>query len=180
MLVRECQDLVKPSAERSSADTREFEEMYAREWSPVFRFCLTLVPDPDDAADAAAETFRRAFVAWRGGNGPGDPPLPWLFLTARRIVIDRERRRRLVRWLRLEPAAGVAAEDPYGRTELWLWFRQLCDALPDREREALVLRYEFDLPDEKIGQLMGLSAASVRTLTSRALARLRNRPEVFE
>jgi len=43
-----------------------------------------------------------------------------------------------------------------------------------------VLRYHFDLPDDDIGRLMGLSPAGVRTLASRALAALRRQPEVMD
>ncbi|HEY5486525.1 MAG TPA: sigma-70 family RNA polymerase sigma factor [Candidatus Limnocylindrales bacterium] len=164
----------------ADADDREFEMLYAAAWSPVYRYSLTLVRDLDDAADVAAETFRRAFVAWRAGKGAVAEPLPWLFLTARRIVVDRERRNRLVRWLPLTNAAADAADNPLSRTELWLWFRQLCEALPDRQREALVLRYGFDMSDEDIGRLIGVSPAGVHTLVSRALSRLRAQPEIFE
>jgi RNA polymerase sigma factor (sigma-70 family) len=162
------------------ANVGSFEAAYVTGWSPVYRYCLALVRDPDDAEDAAAETFRRAFVAWGAGRGPVGETLPWLFVIARRIVIDHQRRNRIVGWLRLNASSRTGpSDDPIRRSELWLWFEQLCEILPDRQREALVLRYQFDLPDETIGRLMGMSPASVRTTVSRALARLRNQPEVL-
>jgi DNA-directed RNA polymerase specialized sigma24 family protein len=50
--------------------------------------------------------------------------------------------------------------------------------LPARQREAVILRYQFDLPDDEIARVMGLSAAGVRTLVSRAMSLLRTHPEV--
>lgn len=155
-----------------------FERVYRAAWSPVFRYSLALVRDLDDAADIAAETFGRAYVAWRAGKGPSAEPLPWLFLIARRIFIDHERRHRLVRWLRLPSAAGTPSDDPLYRSELWLWFGQLCDVLPTRQREAVVLRYGFDQSDAVIGHLMGISPGGVRTLVSRALSQMRSDLEV--
>ena len=39
------------------------------------------------------------------------------------------------------------------------------------------LRYQRDLSDEEIGEILGLSASGVRTLVSRALAALRQHPD---
>jgi RNA polymerase sigma-70 factor, ECF subfamily len=157
-----------------------FENFFVASWSPLFRYCLGLVRDRDEAEDVAAEAFRRAFAAWKDGRGPTSESLPWLFLVARRIVIDQARRRRLVAWLRLDHVGDASGdEDPIGRSDVWIWFKQVCDLLPTREREALLLRHEFGFPDETIGQLMGMSQASVRTAVSRGLARLRSHPEVL-
>ena len=44
--------------------------------------------------------------------------------------------------------------------------------LPDRQREALVLRFYLDLPDAEIARIMGLRPSSVRSATHRALKAL--------
>jgi RNA polymerase sigma factor (sigma-70 family) len=44
--------------------------------------------------------------------------------------------------------------------------------LPDRQREALVLRYFLDLPESEIARSMGISQGTVKSTTSRALAAL--------
>jgi RNA polymerase sigma-70 factor (ECF subfamily) len=164
---------------RVALGVAEFEALFVAGWEPVFRYCLSLTRQTDEAEETTAETFRRAYASWVEGRGPGGQPLAWLFLIARRIVIDRRRRHRLIGWLPLG-SRDPAAEDPFRRSELWLWFEQLCRALPERQREVLVLRYHFDLPDEEIGRLMRLSPAGVRTLASRALAALRRQPEVMD
>ena len=69
--------------------------------------------------------------------------------------------------------------DPSGRAEFWLWLSQLARALSERQREAILLRYQRDLSDEEIGEILGLSASGVRTLVSRALKTLREHPELW-
>ncbi len=46
------------------------------------------------------------------------------------------------------------------------------ERLPRRQREALVLRYYLDLPDEEIATLMGVGTSSVRSARHRALETL--------
>ena len=47
--------------------------------------------------------------------------------------------------------------------------------LPDRQREALILRYFMDLPEPEIATAMGISQGTVKSTTSRALAALARR-----
>lgn len=44
--------------------------------------------------------------------------------------------------------------------------------LPDRQREALVLRYFLDLTEAEIAAVMGITAGTVKSTTSRAIAAL--------
>jgi RNA polymerase sigma factor (sigma-70 family) len=44
--------------------------------------------------------------------------------------------------------------------------------LPERQREALALRYFLDLPEAEIAAAMGVSAGSVKTHVHRGLAAL--------
>ncbi len=44
--------------------------------------------------------------------------------------------------------------------------------LPDRQREALVLRFYFGLSDEETAAAMGISRGTVKSSSSRALASL--------
>lgn len=46
------------------------------------------------------------------------------------------------------------------------------DRLPRRQREALVLRFYLDLPDEEIARLMNIRPGTVRSTIHRALAAL--------
>jgi RNA polymerase sigma-70 factor, ECF subfamily len=160
-----------------------FEQVYAAHYRNVHRYVLLMLGRPDDADDVVADTFQRAFVAWQDGRGPAGRPLPWLLLIARRVVTDRWRRARRISWLPIgrdrsyvEPGASDDAAD---KAEFWLWLAALARVLPDRQREVIYLRYQRDLTDEEIGELLGLSASGVRSLVARALTSLRAHPELW-
>jgi RNA polymerase sigma-70 factor (ECF subfamily) len=168
---------------RAETAAATFEGVYRDHYRHVYRYVLLALRHRDDVEDVVADTFDRAFEAWRSGHGPAGRTLPWLIVIARRIVVDRWRRGRLLRWLPF-PADHARPEpsdpdDAGARAEFWIWLAQLARALSDREREVVFLRYQRDLSDEDIGEILGLSASGVRTLASRALASLRRHPELW-
>ncbi len=116
----------------SGLDAETFEQVYRDHYRDVQRYVLLMVGRPDDVEDIVGDTFQRAFTAWRSGRGPAGRSLPWLLLIARRIVTDRWRRARLIRWL---PLGGSAASEPRDvdaateRSEFWLWLAQLARVL---------------------------------------------------
>lgn len=159
-----------------------FEEAYREHYRDVYRYVLLSLRRPDDAEDVVSDVFDRAYGAWSSGHGPSGRALPWLIVIARRLLVDRWRRERLVRWLPIRARGDHDPADPddaRGRAEFWLWLDQLARALPDRQREVVFLRYQRDLSDEEIGEILGVSASGVRTLLSRALAALRSHPELW-
>ena len=178
-------------------DTRasSFEAIYNAHFRDVSRHVILTTGGRDDVEEIVAETFARAFGAWRSGHGPAGRPLPWLLVIARRIATDRWRRRRLIAWLPMPDGfrhntgtwdrRQVSEREPggpdkaAGAAEFWLWLDALSQALPSRQRDVIFLRYQRDLSDEDIGEILGLSASGVRTLVSRALHGLRNHPELW-
>ncbi|MFG2006747.1 SigE family RNA polymerase sigma factor [Spirillospora sp. NPDC048911] len=65
-------------------------------------------------------------------------------------------------------SAAMLSED---RREGFLALREL----PQRQREALVLRYYLDLDEAEIAEVMGVSRGTVKSTTSRGIAALANR-----
>jgi RNA polymerase sigma factor (sigma-70 family) len=153
-----------------------FDAIYREHANSVYRYAAMLVADPNDAADVASDAFERAYRAWSRGAEPAGPVLPWLLLITRRIAVDRWRRLRAS----LRPRVPTpTAPHPSGGVESRLWLEGVAAVLPSRQREVLLLRYLGDLSDEDIGSLMGLSASGVRSLVARAIAKLREHPEVW-
>jgi RNA polymerase sigma-70 factor (ECF subfamily) len=177
------------------ARARSFEVVYSAHYRDVSRHVILTTRGRDDVEEIVAETFARAFAAWRSGHGPAGRPLPWLLVIARRIATDRWRRRRLIAWLPLPDSRRSSPGDWDGRrateaepgspdraagvAEFWLWLDALSRALPTRQRDVIFLRYQQDLSDEDIGEVLGLSASGVRTLASRALSGLRDHPDLW-
>jgi len=160
-----------------------FATLYRERYRDVYRYALLMLRRVEDAEDVSAEAFHRAFAAWQGGHGPEGQALPWLLLITRRLVIDRARRRRLLSWLplgSLSPAHEPFQEADTRRTEFWLWFERFARELSQRQREVLILRYQRDLDDDQIGEILGISTSAVRSLVARACATLRRNPEIWQ
>jgi RNA polymerase sigma factor (sigma-70 family) len=162
----------------ASASDAAFEAIYRDHYRDVYRYVLVLTRHAEDADDITAETFERAFRAWRRSDGPKGEPLPWLFLVARRIATDRWRRARRVLRQRLNGTVE-RLPDAQADPETWLWLDAFARVLPERQREVILLRYHRDLSDADIGALMRLSPSGVRSLVARAIATLRSHPEVW-
>jgi DNA-directed RNA polymerase specialized sigma24 family protein len=103
------------ASERLAVASERMAWLYTEAWLPVFRYAFLLLRHREDAEDATGEAFTRAHAAWAVGKGPVGAPLPWLLLITRRVVIDRQRRRRLVAWLPLIESHDRAGN---GMTEL--------------------------------------------------------------
>jgi RNA polymerase sigma factor (sigma-70 family) len=170
-----------PEAEEADTTSDDaFALVYASSWVHVYRYAYLLMRHRENAEDAAAEAFERAYSAWSRGRRPSAETLPWLLLITRRVIIDRERRSRLIRWIPLPGLSDPAeASGPslLDKSELWLWFQQISRVLSPKQRDALILRFQLELSYEGVGLVMALSPANARTLVSRALAELKRRPE---
>ncbi|HEY5456655.1 MAG TPA: sigma-70 family RNA polymerase sigma factor [Acidothermaceae bacterium] len=76
----------------------------------------------------------------------------------------------------------TTADDDYARADLADVLRRLLPTLTPRQRAVLVLRYYEDLTETATAEVLGCSVGTVKSQTSKALARLRlsNDPRVTE
>ena len=169
-----------PSAKE--IDDGAFEAVFEAHYKRVCWYALAMLRDLAEAEEAASETFDRAYRAWTSGKGPREQPLPWLLVICRNIVLARRRRLRLIAWLPL-PEHDHEPVDLAGdleAVEFQVWLRQLEGIVSGREREALTLRYVDDLGDSGAALVLGISTSGFRTLVSRAIAKLRAHPEIWQ
>jgi RNA polymerase sigma-70 factor, ECF subfamily len=160
--------------------THSFEQVYREHAGCVYRFCLSLVRDPAEAEDVAAEVFVSALASYeRTGPGPAEVR-PWLLRIARNEVIDRDRRRRRRSALLARFFSGGSEADPDVNVEAQVVIREelrgvleAMSRLSSRDRQLVGLRLAADLPYADIASVLGMTEHAVTVATRRALDRLR-------
>jgi RNA polymerase sigma-70 factor (ECF subfamily) len=109
-------------------------------------------------------------IAWRRlADVPADDPLPWLYATARNLVLA-EARRRSRRTVLREPEATAPAPDLH---ELDQHLEQALRSLKPLDREALLLIAWEDLTPSQAARSLGLNPTAFRVRLLRARSRLR-------
>lgn len=121
-----------------------------------------------DAEDITSEVFLRALKNQVLLAGMTNKQCRlWLYTTAKRIVIDLARKKRLDS--RVQPVPEQVQDDLSGAA-----VSQVIGLLPDELQDLFVMRYFSDLDSTQIGQQLGLSPATVRTHLRKARKLLRN------
>jgi RNA polymerase sigma-70 factor (ECF subfamily) len=119
-----------------------------------------------DADAAAAEVMT---IAWRRlEDVPRDDPRPWLFATARNVVLADRRRAR-----RMSPPVDLASDMP--GLELDAELESALRALSYVDREALLLVAWEDLTPSQAARSLGISPAAFRVRLLRARRRLQGK-----
>jgi DNA-directed RNA polymerase specialized sigma24 family protein len=156
---------------RSRARVAPFATVLEEHGRVLLRFCISQA-GPDRGEDVFQETMIAALRAYDTLENPG-AVRSWLFSIAARKAIDSHRAdgRAPVPVLDVEPVAGDGVGDPAGRagTELW----QDVARLPDKQRQAVGLRFIADLSHREIAAAMGTSEAAARRNVFEGVRRLR-------
>ncbi|QHW33553.1 sigma-70 family RNA polymerase sigma factor [Paenibacillus rhizovicinus] len=124
-------------------------------------------PNAGDAEDITSEVFLRAWKSEVLLAGMTNKQCRlWLYTTAKRIVIDLARKKRLE--TRVQPVPERVEDDLSGMA-----VSQAIGRLPKELQDIFVMRYFSDLDSTQIGQQLGLSPATVRTQLRKARILLR-------
>ncbi len=149
--------------------------LYRRERRPLFAFFWARLGEREEALDLVQEVFARACRhAAVLRRLPAARRRAWLFTCARRLTVDRYRRRAAAR--RASPAAAPAVDGPEAAAERADALRRLDRAirgLPGPQREALALVVLGGLSSAGAGEALGLPPGTVRYHLFQARRRLR-------
>lgn len=131
------------------------------------------VADPHDIASQVWIDVARNLPRFEGG---ADEFRRWLFTIARRRLIDELRRTgrrdRSLAAVRLAGDVAPGADEVFEGNDALVRALELVGRLPDKMRDAVLLRYVADLSVDDAAAVMGVRAGHVRVLTHRGLARL--------
>jgi RNA polymerase sigma factor (sigma-70 family) len=160
------------SPARDQPPIPSFEHVIEVHGPAVLRFCVGRL-GPERAEDAFQETMLSALRAYDDVRDPG-AIRAWLFSIAARKVIDahRARMRAPQPTEDLEPPTGVQ-DAPIVDDRAWEAVR----ALPEKQRQALTLRYLADLSHREIAGVMETSESAARRNVFEGLRRLRQEAE---
>lgn len=146
-----------------------------RYYGQVFGLARRLLGNPQEARDAAQETFVRA-IAHLGEFNPGLSFRSWLFAIAANHVRDLLRRRRPlpIDRAREEELPDLSLpDDRLLRSENRDRLRSAIDRLSFEQKVVVTLHFQEDLPYAEIASVLGVSVNAVRIRLYRALALLR-------
>jgi RNA polymerase sigma-70 factor (sigma-E family) len=144
-----------------------FDEYVRNRHSELLRFAHVLSGDPHLAADLVQDALERTGLRWGRLRNQDDPEA-----YVRRVIVNgfvsnwrRLRREYVVSDLPEHP--GPATEPPDDEVE------RLLAMLPRQQRVVLVLRFYGDMTEAAIAELLGCSVGTVKSNSSRAIAKLR-------
>lgn len=168
-----------------------FQQLFERQYRPIFRFFERRGFAVDSCHDLAQETFLRAYRGWEGFRGDANRTT-WLFQIATNTFVKEIKRRKADKRSgteislsiddpsELESLLGEAQEDE-GRQPLdrVLGRERLADAnavvasLPDQMRTCLLLRVRQGLSNKEIATVLQVSAQTVKAHLFQARRRLK-------
>lgn len=159
----------------------EFSDLYSEYLPKVFAYVYGRVQDKEVSMDIVADVFEKAFIKKKSLRSP-ESFGSWLFTIARNEVSSH--------WRKEKPAAKAAQEaafenelhhQPRGPEETILHRERLdalsllVRALPRREQEIIALKFDAELTNREIAQVLSTSEVNVRVTIFRALRKLRER-----
>lgn len=161
----------------------DFNAMYEIYYTKVFAFIYSRTRDVELSKDLASGVFERAYLK---GHEVRDPNAygAWLFMVARNLIAGHfrksareqnhmERAGEELRFVDGPPAP----EECLLRDERISLLLQHVKTLPRRDQELLSLKFDGEMTNTEIGQIMKMSPLNVRVSIFRALKRLRARME---
>ena len=164
-------DLLRLYAEGDPTAAR----VLTRRLTPMaLRLAARVLGDMAEAEDVAQEAMLRLWKAAPGWRADEAKVSTWLYTVTRNLCMDRMRRQKSRGGAAVDLDAIAEPADPGPAAEVRLTqgarstaLQDALASLPDRQREAVVLRHLEDLTNPEIAQIMDISTEAVESLTAR-------------
>lgn len=160
-----------------TSEKNDFGRFYRATVAPLRRYLSRFLGDPSEAQDVAHDAYLRVFPA--EGKRPAEKPQALLYVTARRLAINRIKRRQIGPFVRETAAPDTAVSTEPGvvqeviaRQELELLEHAIAE-LPPGCRAVLLLRKVEMLSHQEISDRLGIAVSTVEKQYARALRLLR-------
>jgi RNA polymerase sigma-70 factor (sigma-E family) len=166
---------------RSMDSVVAFEHFVAATSGRLHRACFFLCRNPEDADDMLQTAYERVYRRWQSLRSDGDPEAYARQVIANLAIDAARKTSRLPKVVPLSdddlPTGSRVSRDDWDAPLLArMALVPAIQALPPRQRTAIVLRTLLDLSEAQTATAMRCSIGTVKSTTSRALSNLR-RPE---
>ncbi len=164
-------------------DTKAFEELIEAHQRAVIGTVAKMLGNPSEAEDIAQQVFIRV---WKSANRyePQAKFTTWLFTITRNLVFNEVRRRQRkptvsidereeVTHMTVADLQGASPEEALLHSELEAAVDKAIQALPEKQRLAVILRRYEEMPYEEISQVLTMSVPAVKSLLFRPRAQLK-------
>jgi RNA polymerase sigma-70 factor (ECF subfamily) len=169
--VNQIEPAVLVQAQRGNPEA--FTQLVEAFQRPVYNLCYRLLGDPDEAEDAAQETFMRAYGNIRHYDRQRSFST-WLLSIAAHYCIDQLRKRRLT-LISMDanpqidpPDLGPGPEKALSMNEDQRRVKALLGSLSSQDRAAVVLYYWYDFSYEEIAEALKMTVSAVKSRLHRA------------
>jgi len=164
-------------------DFAAFEQLIEIHQRSVIGTVAKMLGNPSEAEDIAQQVFIRV---WKSASRyePQAKFTTWLFTITRNLVFNEVRRRQRKPTVSVqereetthrvvEDVQGSSPDEDLLRSEMESAIDRAIEALPEKQRLAVVLRRYEEMPYEEIGVVLSMSVPAVKSLLFRARAQLK-------
>ncbi len=179
MLATRYAELPEPKLiELARRDSEAFGELYRRTVDRIYTYIYYRTGNAADAEDLTARTFHQALSNLHRYTDQGVPFVAWLYRIAHNLVANHHRSRSRWRTTPLDDLelTGKPVENPERAAEVNERKQALWSAIrrqPEDRQRLLILKFADRLSNEEIGQLMGRTESSIKSLYFRTLKALK-------
>ena len=145
----------------------DFEEAFDRLWPRCYRLARRMTGNREAAEDIAAEAMARLYARWRRvGNLEWKDA--WVLRVTTNLAIDAHRRS-------TPPPGHERTFNEEDAIVVRIALVEALRALPERQRDAVVLRYLTDLDEADVARALHISPGTVKSHLHRGISTLRRR-----
>lgn len=164
--------------ELARSDPEAFGELYRRTVDRIHTYVYYRTGNAADAEDLTARTYHQALNNIHRYTDQGVPFVAWLYRIAHNLVANYHRSHSRWKTMPLDELelVGKPADNPERAAEVNERKQALWSAIrrqPEDRQRLLILKFTDRLSNEEIGQLMGRTESSIKSLYFRTLKALK-------
>ncbi len=163
-------------ARAKEGDDEALRFLYITYSQNIYGYVRSIVRDDHEAEDVTQHVFAKLMTSLVKYDDRGVPFFAWLIRMARNVAIDHLRANRVTPTETvLDPASPAGMDLDQGET-----VRAALAALPDEQREVVVLRHIVGLTPAEIADRMGRSESSIHGLHHRGRRTLQRELQLLD